>query len=93
MIIIALSCSSCLNSNVRSPEETQNSKEDRIKGQLEQIESAFAKGNSEKACKLQVNLSKNLDNYKNISRELINDLNKFQIKCGSQVFSIEVEKP
>jgi len=81
-LAIALSCSACVNSGGTNTEESVDLKdENKFSSQLTLIETAFQKGDSKTACKLQLKLSKDFPSLENISSEYVQPFKKFQSKC------------
>ena len=81
-LAFAISCSACVNSGGTNTEESIDSQaENKFSSQLSLIESAFEKGDSRTACKLQLKLSKDFDSLENVSSEYIQSFKKFQSQC------------
>tara|TARA_Y100001968_G_scaffold322983_1_gene359964 strand:- start:964 stop:1275 length:312 start_codon:yes stop_codon:yes gene_type:complete len=92
-ILLSLVCCACSNTNSsgnkRAVEINENQE---ITSQLSLIEASFKKGDMKTACRLQLSLSNKINNYVEISPDLLNELNKAQIKCGVRSLSIDLNK-
>jgi len=83
VLALALCCTACVNSTGTNPvEETVDfGSEKDFSSQLSLIEGAFQKGDSKKACDLNAKLSQKTNFTENISRESLQALKEFQVKC------------
>ena len=91
--LLSLACVACSNSVVPTSEQADQSKSDKkVLSNVDRIEKAFDKGDTNTACDLQLKLSKDLDNYDRISPEILKSIKEFQFKCGSRSFSIDFGK-
>ena len=65
-LVIAISCSACVNSGGTNTGESIDSKdENKFSSQLTLIKSAFQKGDSRTACNLQLKLAKDFPSLEN----------------------------
>ena len=92
-LVLSLVCVSCSNSGSYPSKEADQSKSDKqIISKLDLIQRSFDKGDTNTACDLQLELSKDLMTYEKISPELLNSVQEFKIKCGSHSFMIDFGK-
>jgi len=92
-LVVSLGCFACANSERSTTDPSDQSQSDKqISSKLDRIENAFDKGDADTACDLQLKLSKELISYETISPELLKSIQKFQLKCGSRSFSIDLGK-
>ncbi len=89
IITTAALCCSCSDSIKKEQNEISKKRTDKeLVAKIDQIEKEFKRGDSEKACELQLSLTKDPEIYSKISPKLLENLKKFQIKCGKNSFSI-----
>ena len=93
--LLTFFCVACSNPGTSNSERSNDSKskdKGKVSSDLNRIEKAFNNGDTKTACELQITLSEELRNYDEISPEMLRALKRFKVKCGSRLFSIDLDK-
>ncbi|WP_320676966.1 hypothetical protein [Prochlorococcus sp. MIT 1300] len=87
-LAILICCSACSNTNAPTTESRKSLTE--INSELGRIEEAIQRGNIKEACKLNVQLTKNIDITSGLSEGSLKSIKAIQVKCKTRTISIQV---
>ena len=91
LLMLTCICFACSASPSSDPNNPSNSRGDsEIITKINLIEKSFESGDDKEACDLQLSLSKNIENFEEISPKLIKKVKKIQLKCSSRMFTIDL---
>ena len=86
-LAILITSSACTTVNNQNEEGSQAEIE--VNSQLDRIEQAFQSGRSKEACKMNLQLSKNLDINGGLSKRSLESIKEIQVKCKTKTLSIQ----
>ncbi len=87
-LAVLIGCSACSNTNAPTPESRKAPT--KINSELGRIEKAIQRGNIKEACKLKVQLTKNIDITSGLSEGSLKSIKEIQVKCKTRTISIQV---